>query len=744
MVREYPSFLRRGEFALSRQLLNFLRGKKPVSAFSALTLLLLLFNSSLTVRAAAGELDPTFAGGSITPTLGANYFSASSVAVQPDGKFIVGGLYSTSIFQPFPNAQFALVRFLPTGLIDPNFGNNGRVITSFNEYQASGMSLNDIAVLPDGKIVAVGSGRVPDGSLSRVNLFVVRYNPDGSVDATFNNNGKFTSAAGGTQTAAQSIAVQPDGKFVVAGYGGGAVKGFVPYKFLLFRFSEGGLDKSFGSGGTVLTQIPGGDGQAYSIAVQTDGKIVIGGIASSGTAFGLSLARYDASGSPDSSFGNNGLLIVGGNSLGEAVDVLMQPDGKIVAVGSVNFSNSKDFAVLRFNPDGSPDAGFGTGGKVLTAVSDVSDAALAGALQPDGKIVVAGYSHNYATGSNFKAALVRYNSNGALDTTFGTGGIVSAPAGFSLYDAIVLADGRILAVSGINSTGQENGFRVLRFLGDTPYVPRATPFDFDGDGWADFAVARHEGGGLKWYVTENPSLTNIIETEWGFLSDKLAPADYDGDRKTDLAVFRPSEGKWYIQKSTDNSLRTVILGQLGDVPVPADYDGDGKADPAIFRKGIWEILNSADGSLRTVQFGISTDKPVIGDYDGDGKSDLAFYRGGFWYQFRSSQGVYVERFGAKFDKPVPADYDGDGRTDAAVYRPLVGVWYLLRSTAGYTEVEFGTATDKPVPADYDGDGKADVAVHRADRWFLQQSASGFRVVQFGFASDTPVNGAFLP
>ena len=744
MAREYPSLIRRGEFALSRPLLNFLRCTKLISAFASLAFWLLLFNSALPVRAVPGELDPTFAGGSITPELGSNYFSASSVAVQPDGKFIVGGFYSTSIFQPFPNAQFALVRFLPTGLIDPNFGNNGRVVTSFNEYSASGMSLNDLAVLPDGKIVAVGSGRVPEGSLGRVNLFVVRYNPDGSVDTTFNNTGKFTSAAGGTQTAAQSIAVQPDGKFVVAGYGGGAVKGFVPYKFLLFRFAENGIDKSFGSGGMVSTQIPGGDAQAYSIAVQADGKIVVGGIASSGVVFGLSLARYDANGSLDSGFGNNGLIIVGGNNLGEAVDVLMQPDGKIVAVGSINFSNSKDFAVLRFNPDGSPDGSFGINGKVLTAVSDFSDVAMAGALQPDGKIVVAGYSHNYVSASNFKAALVRYNSNGTLDTTFGTGGIASTPANFSLYDATVLANGKILAVSGISSAGQENGFRVLRYLGDAPFVPRPTNFDFDGDGWADFGVARNEGSNLKWYVSENPSLTNFIETDWGFLNDKIAPADYDGDRKTDLAVFRPSEGKWYIRKSTDNSLRTVVFGQNGDVPVPADYDGDGKADVAVFRLGIWQILNSADGSLRTEQFGISTDKPIIGDFDGDGKTDLTVYRAGFWYQYRSSQGVYVERFGSKFDKPVPADYDGDGKTDAAFYRPLVGIWYLLRSSAGYTEIEFGTATDKPVPADYDGDGKADIAVHRADRWYLHQSASGFRVVQFGFASDTPVNGAFLP
>ena len=699
----------------------------------------------LTTQAAAGALDPAFAGGGMTPSLGANFFSASSFAVQPDGKIIVGGVYSLSTEEPFANAQFALVRYLPTGIIDSSFGTNGRVVTTFTEYPATAMSLNDIAVLPDGKIVAVGSGRLAAETphLTRLSLFVVRYNADGSLDTPFSNFGKFVSHAGGIQTTAQAVAVQPDGKFVVAGYAGGAINSLVPYKFILFRFSGNGPDPTFGNNGMVLTEVQRGNIQAYSIGIQSSGRIVVGGIATLETAFGMCLARYDASGNLDSnSFGIGGFVL--DNGLNEALDVMIQPDDKIVAISSVNFSNGRDTAVLRFNPGGTPDLSFGTDGKVITPVTNVSDVAMAGGLQADGKIIVAGYSYNYYTASNFNSSLLRYNSNGTIDPTFG-GGIISAPSGFSLYDTKVLPDGKILAVSGVSTNGANTGFRVIRYLGDATHAPRATNFDFDGDGWADFAVSRNADGVRRnWYISENPSNTVFIDTEWGILSDKLVPADYDGDRKADLAVWRPSEGNWYIVQSSDGYILTGHFGEPGDIPVPADYDGDGKADTAVYRFGTWFILNSSNNSLRYEHFGSFQDKPIIGDFDGDGKSDLTVFREGVWYQMRSQLGFYAERFGLASDKPIAADYDGDGKTDIAVFRPGNGFWYLQRSTAGFTAMQFGTSNDKPVPADFDGDGKTDIAIHRDDRWYLQQTSSGFRVVQLGLPGDMPIHTAFLP
>ncbi len=727
--------------------LNFPRRKNSIFAFAFSAFLLLLFIQPVPTCAAPGELDPTFAGGGLTPSPGAGFFSASSFAVQPDGKIIVGGAYSLSTEEPFANAQFALVRYLPTGIIDLSFGSNGRVITTFTEYPATGMALNDITVLPDGKIVAVGSGRLAADTphFTRLSLFVVRYNPDGSLDLPFSNYGKFVSHAGGLQTTAQAVAVQPDGKFVVAGYAGGAINSHVPYKFILFRFSGNGPDPTFGSNGMVLTEVQRGNIQAYSIGIQASGRIVVGGIASLETAYGMCLARYDASGNLDSnSFGIGGFVLAHG--LNEALDVLIQPDDKIVAISSADFGNARDTAVLRYHPGGTPDAGFGSGGKVVTPVTNLSDVAMAGGLQADGKIVVAGYSYNYYTASNFNSSLLRYNPNGSIDAGFGSGGIISAPAGFSLYDAKVLPDGKILAVSGVSTrAAADTGFRVMRYLGDGVFAPRAANFDFDGDGWADFAVSRNaDGVRLNWYISENPSNTVFIDNEWGLLSDKIVPADYDGDRKTDLAVWRPSEGNWYILQSSDNYILTGHFGEPGDIPVPADYDGDGKADTAVFRFGTWFILNSADNSFRYEHFGMEFDKPIIGDFDGDARSDLTVFRDGAWYQMRSQQGFYSEKFGLGSDKPVAADYDGDGKTDIAVFRPESGYWYLQRSTAGFTSMQFGTSTDKPVPADFDGDGKTDIAIHRNDRWYLQQSSSGFRVVQLGLPGDAPIHTAYLP
>lgn len=277
---------------------------------------------------------------------------------------------------------------------------------------------------------------------------------------------------------------------------------------------------------------------------------------------------------------------------------------------------------------------------------------------------------------------------------------------------------------------------------------RGNLFDFDGDRKTDISIFRPTGGEW-WYLRSSDNSNRAFQ--FGVSTDKIVPADYTGDGKTDVAFWRESTGDWFILRSEDSSFYSFPFGAAGDKPVPADFDGDGKDDPAIYRpaSSTWFILNSSGGTTIR-QFGSSGDVPVVGDYDGDSKADLAIYRsalGQWWINRSSNQETFVYNFGTVSDKPVQADYTGDAKTDVAFFRPASGEWFVLRSEdLSFYSYPFGQSGDIPVPGDYDGDGRADSGVFRNSNttWYLQRSTAGSIAVGFGASGDRPVPAAFVP
>jgi hypothetical protein len=280
---------------------------------------------------------------------------------------------------------------------------------------------------------------------------------------------------------------------------------------------------------------------------------------------------------------------------------------------------------------------------------------------------------------------------------------------------------------------------------ETPNHPLTPVSDFDSDGITDLSVYRPSDG--RWYVV--PSGGGVTVDAWGTTGDIPIPGDFDGDGHVDPAVYRPSTGEWLILQSSDSSVRSVSWGTSTDKPLPFDFDGDGKSDIAVFRpgNGQWFIMKSKTAGFEITAWGTATDIPVPADYDGDSSTDIAVYRpsNGTWFIIRSSGGGYSSAWGAAADKPVPADYDGDGKDDLAVFRPSEGNWYILKSSNLQGDaVNWGIASDVPVPGDYDGDGRDDIGVYRAGTWYCIRSTAGALVANWGSAGDVPIAARYIP
>ncbi len=357
--------------------------------------------------------------------------------------------------------------FAAAGDLDPSFGGDGKVTTAFFTNAESGATVYAAALQPDGKIVAAGSASGPTSEFA-----LARYNADGSPDTSFSGDGKLTTDIFGGQDYAYAVAVQADGKIVAVGAANINAASFFS-SFALVRYNaNGSLDTTFGSGGKVGTDFGGATSAATAVALQPDGKIVVAGSASEdGVINRFALARYNVNGSLDTSFGSGGKVSTAFFGFDDSASALaLQDDGKILALGQAYPGGANNqFALARYNADGSLDASFGTDGKVTTDFFGANDHGQSIVLQPGGKIIAAGTAYVPGTGIDHFAA-ARYTADGSLDTTFGTGGKTSLELSFAWvrrWSAAGQADGKLVAASwGVDSASGFDHIQLARLNAD--------------------------------------------------------------------------------------------------------------------------------------------------------------------------------------------------------------------------------------------------------------------------------------
>ena len=386
--------------------------------------------------------------GKVTTAIGSGADVIRDMAVQSDGKIVVAGVGSNG-----NDNDFAVARYNTNGSLDTTFDGDGKFTRGwgFGHDEA-----NAVAIQPDGKIVVAGTSY--NGTAFLYTL--VRLNPNGSLDTTFDSDGIVTTAVNAKNNdIVQSVIVQSNGKIVAAGqsYNGSNTD------FSLVRYnSNGSLDTTFNSTGKVVTAIGTSHDYGYSVAVQSDGKILVAGTSYTGSKYNFALVRYDGAGKLDKTFDGDGKLTTSiSTGTDRAYGMVLQSDGKILVAGEANF----DFGLVRYNTNGALDTTFDVDGKVTTPIGTGDDFGRSVALQADGKILVAGYGSN---GSNNDFALVRYNSNGTLDTTFdGDGKAITALASGQdiAYSVKMQADGKIV-VAGSASNGSNDDFAVVRYNTD--------------------------------------------------------------------------------------------------------------------------------------------------------------------------------------------------------------------------------------------------------------------------------------
>jgi uncharacterized delta-60 repeat protein len=539
--------------------------------------------SSLTVNALLdppGTLDVTFdTDGKVTADFSGNFDIGYSIVVQADDKIIAigGGNNGT-------NSDFALIRYNSDGSPDTSFDSDGKVMTDFaaDPLSSGSDTATSGAILPDGRILAAGYTSDPTG----YSFALARYNPDGSLDTTFDIDGKVITSFDSTYVIsddddlAASVVVQPDGKILAGGVKAGSVSFFA-----LARYNgDGSLDTAFGDGGKVVTDFNGSGVEGGELVLQPDGKILLAGSSRrfNNLDFDFALARYNSDGSLDAVFRNGGKVTTDfGLSNDHGRSITLQPDGKILVAGGTDGEGQGFlyFALARYNSDGSLDTTFDTDGKLVSEIADDFVEGMAVAIQPSGRIIVGGYTADGINDSDF--ALERRSTDGSLDPSFGTGGRVITDFGSMQDSAVSLTiqrDGKILAAGNTGAIAGNYDFALARYLGNaTHYVKWDASGANNGASWADAyadlqsALAAASEGDEIWVAAGTYKPTTGTDRTISFtLKDGVAV--YGGfagtetsrtqrDLETNITVLSGDIG--IADDNSDNSYHVVVGSNAG-------------------------------------------------------------------------------------------------------------------------------------------------------------------------------------
>lgn len=744
---------------------------------AVVALFAILFNT--TVMAADGDLDTTFGtGGKVmidfngNPTTGAaDQDTGLDMVIQPDGKIIIVGESNIG----GGDSVMSATRLNADGTLDTTFATGGRFM--YNAKVAVAERAYGVAVQADGKILIAGRDGLPR------TRYVIRLNADGAFDTTFGVNGVFKTAIGSTTFDEPELAIQADGKIIVIGASRNG--GLTTDAFSVMRITTTGvLDTTFDNDGEAVTTFSGND-RAYGVKLQSDGKVVVSGATNNGG--GMALARYNTDGSLDAGFGSAGKMTATFPSASTIMqDLTILPNGKIIGAGYIRGQHS-DAALIRFNADGTLDTTFGTNG--VAKYGNTSNELFWDLQIKNNKIIAIGTFGLVDPSGEDDYLAVRFSIDGVLDTTFGSNGAVRTDFNLSrdlAFASAFQANGKLVVAGYSTPTASFNpDFSAVRLN----FVPRDAPVDFNGDGKTDFSILRSAstspGSQWTWWSEINGTGETTVVDLGVRNRDQQVPADYDGDGKTDIAMFRfsgPEAGNWYILQSSTGTYRIERFGQAGDSPtIVDDYDGDNKADLAVWRapsaaQGPGQAyvfyrgsLNNPQGNITYIPWGIrygtqqdQVDDIYTGDFDGDGKTDIAVQRrvdtsdpnynvpAVFWIRTAAGN-VSQQFFGWASDRIVPGDYDGDGKTDICVARgfnssPSETTWNIRYSSGRPDEaIQWGAgALDVFAQGDYDGDGTTDLAVYRRAgefNFYIRSSATGSMIVKhWGDENDIPIAG----